>query len=175
MKNSRLFTMRGISMRGISMRGISMRGISMLGISMLGILALLAATPLTPTASAAPTTHRITGIDVPAAAKATLARLYPGVKNAKWEKEDGNYEVGFKNQGKQLSLVIDAKGTVLETETTIATSALPESVRAYVSQHHRGKSIKEAAEIVDAKGRKRYEAEVGGKDLLFDEKGAFIK
>ena len=114
-------------------------------------------------------------IDVPAAAKATLARLYPGVKNAKWEKEDGNYEAGFTHRGKQLSLVIDAKGTVLETETTIATSALPESVRAYVSQHHKGKSIKEAAEIVDAKGRKRYEAEVGGKDLLFDEKGAFIK
>ena len=79
------------------------------------------------------------------------------------------------NQGKHLSLVIDAKGTVLETETTIAVSSLPESVRSYVTKHHAGKSIKEAAEIVDAKGQKRYEAEVGGKDLLFDEKGGFIK
>ncbi len=143
----------------------------------LGILLLLAPAPVLPTAFAtSPTTLVLpVSIDVPAAAKATLARLYPDVKNAKWEKEDGNYEVGFTHQGKQLSLVIDAKGAVLETETTMTVSALPESVRSYVTKHHAGKSIKEAAEIVDAKGRKRYEAEVGGKDLLFDEKGAFIK
>jgi hypothetical protein len=141
----------------------------------LGVLALLAATPLVPTVSATPTMHRVAGIDVPAAAKATLARLYPGVKNAKWEKEDGNYEVGFTHQEKQLSLVIDAKGSVLETETTIPVTALPESVRSYVTKHQAGKAIKEAAEIVDAKGRKKYEAQVGEKDFLFDEKGAFIK
>ena len=115
------------------------------------------------------------GIDVPPAAKATIARLYPGVKDVKWEKEDGNYEAGLKHNGKELSLVIDAKGNVLETETTIAVSALPASVRDYVTKHRAGKPIKEAAEIVDAKGRKLYEAEVGGKDLMFDEKGAFIK
>ncbi|MVM33680.1 hypothetical protein GO755_26815 [Spirosoma sp. HMF4905] len=114
-------------------------------------------------------------IDVPAAAKATVARLYPGVKNVKWEKEDGNYEAGLTHNGKELSLVIDAKGNVLETETTIAESALPASVREYVAKHYAGKKIKEAAEIVDAKGKKTYEAEVGGKDLIFDEKGQFIK
>jgi hypothetical protein len=48
-------------------------------------------------------------------------------------------------------------------------------VRAYIAKHHAGKKIKEAAEIVDAKGKKTYEAEVGGKDLIFDEKGQFIK
>lgn len=114
-------------------------------------------------------------IDVPAAAKATIARLYPGVKAVKWEKEDGNYEAGLKHNSKALSLVIDAKGNVLETETTIAESALPAAVREYVTRHHAGKKIKEAAEIVDAKGKKTYEAEVGGKDLIFDEKGQFIK
>ena len=140
-------------------------------------LTLAAATPLLPPAFATSVTHPayVAGIDVPAAAKAALTRLYPGVKNAKWEKEDGNYEVGFTHQGKQLSLVIDAKGTVLETETTIAVSALPEPVRSYITKHRAGKSIKEAAEIVDAQGRKKYEAQVGGKDLLFDEKGTFIK
>ena len=114
-------------------------------------------------------------IDVPAAAKATVARLYPGAKAVKWEKEDGNYEAGLTHNGKTLSLVIDAKGNVLETETTIAVSALPASVREYVTKHHAGKKIKEAAEIVDSKGKKTYEAEVGGKDLMFDDKGEFIK
>ena len=118
---------------------------------------------------------RPVAIDVPAAAKATIARLYPGAKGVKWEKEDGNYEAGLTHNGKALSLVIDAKGNVLETETTIAVSALPASVREYVTKHHVGKKIKEAAEIVDAKGTKTYEAEVGGKDLMFDAKGQFIK
>lgn len=114
-------------------------------------------------------------IDVPAAAKATVARLYPGVKAVNWEKEDGNYEAGLTHNGKELSLVIDAKGNVLETETTIVESALPATVRNYIAKHHGGKKIKEAVQIVDAKGRKTYEAEVGGKDLIFDEKGQFIK
>ncbi|WP_026262389.1 PepSY-like domain-containing protein [Spirosoma panaciterrae] len=114
-------------------------------------------------------------IDVPAAVKATVAKLYPGAKGVRWEKEDGNYEAGLTHNGKELSLVIDATGNLIETETTIAVSALPASVHAYVAKHHVGKKIKEAAEIVDAKGKKTYEAEVGGKDLIFDEKGQFIK
>lgn len=115
------------------------------------------------------------GVEVPAAAKATVARLYPGVKAVKWEKEDGNYEAGLTHNGKELSLVIDAKGNVLETETTIMVSSLPATVRDYVTKYHAGKKIKEAAEIVDAKGKKTYEAEVGGKDLMFDANGQFIK
>ena len=115
------------------------------------------------------------GIDVPAAAKATVSKRYPDVKQVKWEKEDRNYEAGLTHNGKKLSLIIDAKGNILETETTIAESALPASVREYVAKHHTGKKIKEAAEIVDANGKKTYEAEVGGKDLLFDTNGQFIK
>lgn len=114
-------------------------------------------------------------IDVPAAAKATIARLYPGAKAVTWEKEDGNYEAGLKHNGKTLSLVIDAKGNVLETETTMAVSALPAAAKAYIAKKHPGKKIREAAELVDSKGRKTYEAEVGGKDLIFDDKGQFIK
>ncbi len=116
-----------------------------------------------------------TQIAVPAAAKATVARLYPGVKNVKWEKEDGNYEAGLTHNGKALSLVIDARGNILETETTIAVTALPSTIRAYVATHHTGKKIKEAAEIIDDNGRKMYEAEVGGNDLFFNDKGRFIK
>ncbi|GAB4038545.1 PepSY-like domain-containing protein [Spirosoma gilvum] len=114
-------------------------------------------------------------IDVPAAVKATVARLYPGVKDVKWEKEAGNYEAGLTHNGKELSLVIDANGNVLETETTIAISALPASVQDYVTKHYPGKKIKEAAVLIDANGKKTYETEVGGKDLIFDEKGQFIK
>lgn len=111
----------------------------------------------------------------PAAVKAAITKLYPTVKNVKFEKEAGDYEASFTHNGKDISVVLDAQGNVKETETTIATSALPTAVRDYVARHHAGKKIKEAAEIVAAKGRKTFEAEVGGKDLIFDEKGAVIK
>lgn len=113
--------------------------------------------------------------EVPAAAKATIARLYPGAKDVKWEKEAGNFEAALSHNGKELSVVLNAQGNILETETTIPESALPASVKAYITKHHAGKKIKEAAEIVDANGMKTVEAEVGGNVLKFDEKGQFIK
>lgn len=109
--------------------------------------------------------------NTPAAVKAAIARLYPAAKNVKFEKENGDYEAGFKHNGKSMSVVLDAKGNVKETETVIAISELPTAVRDYVAKQMPGKKIKEAAEIVDAKGGKKYEAEVNGKDLLFDTAG----
>jgi len=44
---------------------------------------------------------------------------------------------------------------------------LPKNIRA--------KKIKEAAKITDAKGVVTYEAEVTGKDLIFDASGKFLK
>lgn len=120
---------------------------------------------------------RVVGLadETPAAVKATIARLYPTVKNVKFEKENGDYEAGFKHNGKAMSVVLDAKGTVKETETEIPVNALPAAVRDYVAKQMPGKKIKEAAEIVDANGTKKYEAEVGGKDLMFDTSGRLLQ
>ncbi len=109
------------------------------------------------------------------AAKATLKKVYPAATGVKWDKEDGGYEASFKNGGKSMSLVIDAKGMVKETETDITVAELPAAVRAYVAKNMPGKKIKEAAIIVDATGKKMYEAEVSGKDMLFDEAGVPVK
>lgn len=109
------------------------------------------------------------------AAKATLKKAYPAATNVKWDKEDGGYEASFKNDGKPMSLIIDAKGLVKETETDIAVAELPAVVRAYVAKQMPGKKIKEAAIIVNGAGKKMYEAEVGGKDVLFDEAGVPVK
>lgn len=129
------------------------------------------------TARPALATERVVRLtdETPAAVKASIARLYPTVKNVKFDKENGDYEAGFKHNGKSMSVVLDAKGTVKETETEIAISELPVAVRDYVAKQMPGKKIKEAAEIVDANGTKKYEAEVGGKDLMFDTAGKLIK
>ena len=111
---------------------------------------------------------------VPSAVKQAFATKFPGI-SATWEKEDGAYEVSFKKNGHSMSQLINAQGVVLETETDISSTELPEQVRAYLEQHHKGSKIKETSKIEKADRSTIYEAEVNGKDLLFDDKGNFIK
>lgn len=111
---------------------------------------------------------------VPAAVKTSFARHYPST-TAKWEKEDGNYEAGFKQGGKTMSAVFDANGTMMESETDIKVADLPASVVSYIKAHYKGKSIKEGAIITKADGTVNYEAEVAGKDVIFDSNGNFLK
>ena len=111
---------------------------------------------------------------VPAAIKQAFQKAYPGTV-ATWEKEGSNYEVNFKQNGKSMSSVIDSKGSIMETETDIAVNELPETIQHYVKQYYKGAAIKEAARIVKADGAVNYEAEVNGKDVVFDADGKFIK
>lgn len=104
---------------------------------------------------------------IPAAAKASFAKLHPQASAVKWDKEDGGYEVNFKENGKTMSVVMNSQGKLKETETDIAVSQLPAVIRDYVAKQMPGKKISEAAMIVDGAGVTKYEAEVGGKDLLF--------
>ena len=111
---------------------------------------------------------------VPAGAKNGFAKAFPGVK-AKWEKEDGDFEAGFTKDGKKMSAVFAADGTWKETETAMVASALPQSIQQYVKKNYPDEKLKEGAEIKKADGTILYEAEIKGKDLIFDAKGTFIK
>ncbi len=112
---------------------------------------------------------------IPDVVKATVTSTYPKATAVKFEKEGKDFEAGFKNEGKDMSILMDAKGNILETETDIIVSELPKGVQEYLAKNFKGKKIKEAAIIVDAKGMKKFEAEIGGKDYLFDEKGNLLK
>jgi Putative beta-lactamase-inhibitor-like, PepSY-like len=111
---------------------------------------------------------------VPAATLMAFQQKYPGIKG-KWEKENGNFEVNFKNGGHSMSAVIDEKGSILETETDIAINDLPASVALYVKEHYQGTKIKNAARIVKEGGEIVYEAEVKKMDVLFDANGKFLR
>ncbi len=111
----------------------------------------------------------------PAAAKAAFAKVYPGVANVKWEKEDGNYEASFEQKGQKLSVIYDAKGVLKESEIEIKASELPAAVTAYMQQHYKGITVKGGAKITKADGTINYEAAVKGKDIVFDANGKFIK
>ncbi len=74
-----------------------------------------------------------------------------------------------------MAAVYDAKGALQESEITIPVSELPATAAAYMHQHYKGMLIKAAAKITKAGGTINYEAELKGKDVLFDANGKFIK
>ena len=119
--------------------------------------------------------QKINSSKVPAVVKASFEKAYLGIKTVKWEKEKGDFEAGFKQGGNEMSAVFQSDGTQLESEMAIKSASLPASVIAYVKQNYKGAAIKEAAKITKANGEVNYEAEVKGKDLLFDNTGKFIK
>lgn len=119
--------------------------------------------------------QKINSSKVPAVVKASFEKAYPGIKTVKWEKEKGDFEAGFKQGGNEMSAVFQSDGTQLESEMAIKSASLPATVIAYVKQNYKGAAIKEAAKITKANGEVNYEAEVKGKDLLFDNTGKFIK
>ena len=113
--------------------------------------------------------------DVPSAVKTAFIKSFPGVTVKKWDKEDGNYEANFTNDGKNMSATFDEKGNWMETETDIKVSELPVAITDYVQANYKGATIKEAAIISNPQSKKQFEVEVKGKDLIFDENGNFLK
>lgn len=119
--------------------------------------------------------QKIKESEVPTNVKVTLKKNYPTAKEEKWEKENGQYEVSFEVNEVDYSLLINTDGQLLETEMEITINQLPASVVEYIKVHYAGQKIKEAAKITDAKGIVTYEAEIKGKDLIFDSNGQFIR
>jgi Putative beta-lactamase-inhibitor-like, PepSY-like len=112
--------------------------------------------------------------DVPVSVKEAFKKSFPGM-NAKWEKENGNFEAGFKKDGKTMSATFKPSGEFIESETSIKESELPPAAVNYVKANYKDKKIKETAKITDAKGVVTYEAEVDDKDLIFDSLGKYLK
>ncbi len=111
---------------------------------------------------------------VPAAVKAKFAAMYPNVKDAKWDMEDGAYEAEFGSKANETAVLFKKNGTLVQTEVEIAVSSLPKGASDYAAEKLAGKKIAEATKITDAKGNIRYEAEIGDADYMFDANGKFL-
>jgi hypothetical protein len=113
---------------------------------------------------------------VPSVVKAALSSKYPEATKVSWEKEKGNYEANWGGKsGEDNSVVFTPAGSFVEIVKAIPVRALPSAIAPYVAKHYRGSKIKEAGKVTDAAGKTMYEAEIKGGDLIFDEKGVFIK
>jgi hypothetical protein len=126
--------------------------------------------------STAAFSQRVKSADVPAAVKTALQQKYPSASGVGWEKEKGNYEANWGGASKEdHSVLFTPAGVFVEQVVAMPVARLPAAVADYVRTHYPGAKITEAGKVTDAEGRTRYEAEAKGKDLLFDEKGNFIK
>ena len=119
--------------------------------------------------------QKVGGKNIPDAVKTTMIKEYPSITKLKWEKEKENYEASFVLSKTPYSVLLDAKGNILEREVGITADVLPPTILAYVKQHYPGKKVTELAKITDAKNEVTYEVEVKGMDLIFDNKGNFLK
>jgi hypothetical protein len=105
---------------------------------------------------------------IPAAAKSGFAAKFPTVQKVKWSIEKpGEFEAEFKLNGEEASALVDAKGNLIETETEIEESELPETVKAALIKDFVGYKLDEIEKATDAKGVVTYEMEASkGKDKL---------
>jgi hypothetical protein len=115
-------------------------------------------------------------ITVPSSVKTALSKKYPNASKVTWEKENGNYEANWGGKsGEDNSVQFTPAGDFIEIVNAISVSQLPAPVITYVKEHYKGAKITEAGKVTDAKGKLSYEAEVNRKDIIFDEKGNFVK
>ncbi|MBI3234165.1 MAG: PepSY-like domain-containing protein [Bacteroidetes bacterium] len=112
---------------------------------------------------------------VPTLVKNALQKNYAKVKQVEWNKEDNLYEASFEIDEMDISLLIDSTGKILETEKEIELSELPKAISVDLKSNYPDKKLQEGSKIIDSSGHIFYEAEIKGKELLFDEKGNFIR
>ncbi len=113
---------------------------------------------------------------VPAEVKTAISKKYPEASKVTWEKEKGNYEANWGGKsGEENSVQFTPTGIFIEMVKAIPVTQLPSPILSYVKEHYKGAKITEAGRITNDTGKITYEAEVNGKDIIFDEKGIFLK
>lgn len=108
---------------------------------------------------------------VPTVVKDAFAKHYAMAKKVSWEKEKEGYEVDFKWNGKDASVLYSAKGIMLESEIDIKISELPDLIKMKL----KGMKVTDVTKITNTSGEVLYEIEVNGKDQWFDANGNVVK
>jgi Protein of unknown function (DUF2874). len=107
-------------------------------------------------------------VTVPELVKKEFAKKYPSVTNVKWSLEKaGEYEAEFNMNKKGMSVVIDEKGNLLEVETEIKVTELPQAINATIAKDFPGYKINEC-EKIEAKGIVSYELEVQKEKIEYE-------
>jgi hypothetical protein len=118
-------------------------------------------------------------IHVPDKVKSAFVSYYPEAVNVKWNKDPKGFEVNFILENISASLVLNVDGKLLETETSIPQTELPNDALEHVSKNFRNYKITETAKIVKCDGTITYEVQITKskikKDLFFTVDGKNIQ
>jgi hypothetical protein len=118
-------------------------------------------------------------VETPAAAKAAFAAKYPTAQKVKWSVEKpGEFEAEFTLNKVESSVLFDAAGKFIESETEINEAELSQAVKATIAKDFAGYKLDEIEKATDAKGITTYEMEAAkGKDkfeISFDTNGKLL-
>jgi len=118
--------------------------------------------------------------NVPENVKTAFTKDFPKAEKAKWEVEDGEYEVEYKVGKQEYCSKYSVAGTLLETEMELkGIEALPKAVQATLKKDFQAYKFKEVEEITLPSGEKQFEVDSKkGKEmfaLVFSPTGQLIK
>lgn len=115
-------------------------------------------------------------ITVPQPVKNAFTQKFSSATHVIWEKENGNYEANWGGKSNEDNMAMfKPNGQFIEVGKAIGAQELPASAITYIHNNDKKASITEVMKITDAKGKVSYEAEVNGKDIVFDRNGNFLK
>ena len=111
--------------------------------------------------------QKISEDKVPAAAVSAFKAKFPHAEKVKWQMEESkDYEANFDLNKSEMSVVFDATGNWMETETEITTATLPQAVSAAVAKQFGDYKIKEASKV-EKKDSDCFEVELSkGKEVI---------
>jgi hypothetical protein len=115
---------------------------------------------------------------VPIAVKKTFTTQFPKAAKVKWSIEKpGEYEAEFVLNKTEMSAAIDEKGFLLETESEIKESDLPQAIKTTLAKDFAGYKTGEIVKA-DAKGTVTYEMEARKDkknfEIIFASTGKFL-
>jgi hypothetical protein len=119
--------------------------------------------------------QQVKEIQAPLAVKSSFAKMFPGVKQAKWDKEGNLYKASYTNGHHKSSVLFDSTGKWIERETAIPVSQLSQKIKRYMQIHYKDEKLLGAAKITKVTSQSKYKVEIRGRDIYFTKEGDFIK
>ena len=108
---------------------------------------------------------------IPSAVMDKFTLLYPDAKSISWKITEEKYKAEFKNDKMSTMALMASDGSLLQTETQIKITALPEPALAYLLDKFEDKKIGPATIIENKAGIITFEAVADKVDYTFDASG----
>lgn len=107
--------------------------------------------------------------EIPASAKTAFSGKFPDAKKVKWSIEKpGEFEAEFTLNGVESAALYDVNGQLIETETEIKETELPQAVKSAIFKDFAGYKINEIERAVDSKDVVTYEMEAKKSKTVYE-------